>query len=171
MIVLAHPSVEGMKDGRGYSGTVQWNNGFRSRSYFNWSPDNHAELKIRRLERAKANRTFSGEKIELIWEKGVLVQWARANQQARENAIDAVFFKLLSARSANNPVSPHKQAGNYAPRTFHQLEKRYSVDEFEESMARLEAATQIKREKYGNTRHGGTRLVVATCGGAPSTTG
>ena len=43
VIILAHPSVDGIKTGRGYSGSTHWNNAVRSRLYFTTGPQTKDE--------------------------------------------------------------------------------------------------------------------------------
>jgi archaellum biogenesis ATPase FlaH len=43
VVFLAHPSVDGIKTGRGYSGSTHWNNAVRSRLYFTTGPQTKDE--------------------------------------------------------------------------------------------------------------------------------
>lgn len=63
IMLIGHPSVDGMKSQRGYSGSTHWNNGPRSRLYLT-TPDAANKLdtdkNLRLLERAKANNAPRG---------------------------------------------------------------------------------------------------------------
>ena len=74
VLILAHPSVDGIKTGRGYSGSTHWNNGVRSRLTFTKPDKEEKEAKpdpdLRMLELSKSNRSRAGEQIFMRWKEG-----------------------------------------------------------------------------------------------------
>ena len=66
VLFIAHPSVDGIKTGRGYSGSTHWNNSVRSRLYFTDGTSADSEgppnPDLRVIELAKSNRARRGEK-------------------------------------------------------------------------------------------------------------
>jgi len=73
-VLVAHPSVDGIKTGRGYSGSTHWNNAVRSRLTFT-SPQKTDEnqdfgLDLRVLELSKSNRARRGAQIHVTWFDG-----------------------------------------------------------------------------------------------------
>ncbi len=72
VIVAAHPSSDGMKTGKGTSGSNAWSNSSRARLYFT----NNKDTGISTLELMKANRGKAGDTISMKWTEGVFVQVA-----------------------------------------------------------------------------------------------
>jgi RecA-family ATPase len=71
VMLIQHPSVAGLNDGTGRSGTTGWNNAGRWRNNFTTIKDDDDGL--RQLEIAKNNYGPKGEKVRLRWERGVFV--------------------------------------------------------------------------------------------------
>jgi hypothetical protein len=100
IVLIAHPSVDGMKSGRGYSGSTHWNNSVRSRLTFTeeeTSKERPPGLDVKVLELAKSNRARRGEKIRMMWNDGqfeLLAPGASGNPDADRQAKD-VFLQLL----------------------------------------------------------------------------
>ena len=70
VFLLGHPSREGMRDGRNYSGSTHWNNAVRSRfSFTRLADDKGSELApdLRLLEMAKSNRSRAKQRLTLKW--------------------------------------------------------------------------------------------------------
>lgn len=70
IILTQHPSVEGMKEGSGRSGSTGWNNSARSRLYLT-KPSKDESGNKRILRTMKMNQGKSGGKISLVWSHGV----------------------------------------------------------------------------------------------------
>jgi RecA-family ATPase len=81
VIVTAHPSVSGLADGSGRSGSTGWNGSVRSRIYF-YKPKNPDKdidgedepTNERVLKTMKSNYGPAGEKMRCQWEHGVFVR-------------------------------------------------------------------------------------------------
>jgi RecA-family ATPase len=89
VLVTAHPSVSGMADGSGRSGSTGWNGSVRSRVYF-YKPkvkdqdiDGEEEPTNERiLKTMKSNYGPAGEKMRCQWDAGVFVRTDIANSGA-----------------------------------------------------------------------------------------
>ena len=121
IIILAHPSVDGIKTGRGYSGSTHWNNAVRSRLYFTEptkesdGPPPNPDLRV--IELAKANRSRRGEKIHVFWNEGRFDVVTPSVAEILTNNAEAeeLFLQLLSKLCKQGMhVSPHRSV-SYAP--------------------------------------------------------
>lgn len=70
VVLTQHPSVEGMKEGSGRSGSTGWNNSARSRLWLTKVPKDETG-NLRSLRTMKMNQGKSGGKIKLRWSQGV----------------------------------------------------------------------------------------------------
>lgn len=117
-LLLDHPSVSGMQEGSGRTGSTDWNNAVRSRMYLKIEKNVSA---ARTLEVVKSNRHQAGEKLRLQWDGRTFTPEPDPGSPesiAANEAIDALFIKLLAARIAEGrPVGPSPSA-NYAPTVF-----------------------------------------------------
>jgi len=119
VMLIQHPSVSGLNDGTGRSGSTGWNNAGRWRTNFTKSKDGDD---LRQLEIVKNNYGPTGEKIALRWERGVFVPEATAAaspyRAAAESKVDDLFLQLLDKATAQGrPVRPNSGPG-FAPATF-----------------------------------------------------
>jgi RecA-family ATPase len=119
VMLIQHPSVSGLNDGTGRSGSTGWNNAGRWRHNFTKIKDSDD---LRQLEIAKNNYGPTGEKITLRWERGVFVPEnaaaASPYRAAAESKVDETFLQLLDKATAQGrAVRPNPGAG-YAPSTF-----------------------------------------------------
>jgi RecA-family ATPase len=119
VMLIQHPSVSGLNDGTGRSGSTGWNNSGRWRHNFTKNRDGDD---LRQLEIAKNNYGPTGEKIPLRWERGVFVpdiaDTGSPYRAAAESKVDEKFMELLDKATAQGrPVRPSPAAG-YAPSAF-----------------------------------------------------
>jgi RecA-family ATPase len=119
VMLIQHPSVSGLSDGTGRSGSTGWNNSGRWRHNFTKIKDSDD---LRQLEIVKNNYGPTGEKITLRWECGVFVPESTAitspHRAAAESKVDDKFLELLDKATAQGrPVRPTQAAG-YAPSAF-----------------------------------------------------
>ena len=124
VVVIAHPSVDGIKSGRGYSGSTHWNNAVRSRLRFGnpeEAPDGlPLDADMRVLELAKSNRARRGELVHLFWDNGRFIKVIPGivQNQAVNAEADKVFLELLAKRNKQGRhVSPNRSR-SYAPAEF-----------------------------------------------------
>lgn len=170
VMLLAHPSVQGMQTGTGSSGSTAWNNSVRSRLYL--TADNE-DSDRRVLTTKKSNYGKAGAEIKLRWKDGAFVlddgKPSAAAGLLAKNA-DAIFRAALSsANHAGLRLAP-TTGSNYAPTV---LAKRPDVDglskkHLEAAMHRLLASGIIKVVKEGPPSRQRQRLLVAAEDFGPS---
>lgn len=124
VLLASHPSITGIKDKSGLSGSTGWHNSVRSRLYF--KPADAAEgdtsnLDLRELVIRKNNYGPSGEVIRVRWQNGVFVpvtQPSSLEKFATEKQAEHVFLDLLDRFTQQGQrVGPNKSS-NYAPTKF-----------------------------------------------------
>lgn len=102
ILLLSHPSNEGLKSGSGKSGNVQWNNGVRSRLYLT-RPDSDTDL--RKLEVMKSNYGTKGVEFDLRYEAG---RFKVVNIEKEVRETDERLPKLLrlieNGQTAKKPI-------------------------------------------------------------------
>jgi RecA-family ATPase len=167
IVLIAHPSVEGIKSGRGYSGSTHWNNAVRSRLYFTAAEekdDGTPNPDLRVLELAKANRTRRGEKIHLMWMDGhfVVLSAARAESLATETEADEVFLRELGKLNRQDLSVGPSPSINYAPTIIaaQSGSKGVSKKALVRAMHRLLEVGKIRIERYGPPSKQRKQLVV-----------
>jgi RecA-family ATPase len=162
IVLIAHPSVDGLRSGRGYSGSTHWNNGVRSRLSLSEAPSGDGEASdpdLRILTLAKANRARRGAQIEVRWDDGrfVLNGGATASPDGLSASRlaaatdDELFLALLTKLTAQGrPVSPNRSP-SYAPTVFakHPDAGGVSKARFERAMERLFGAKKIRVDQSG----------------------
>jgi RecA-family ATPase len=155
VLLLAHPSVAGMSDGRGYSGTVQWNAAARSRMYMEEPQSNGhpADPYARVLTRMKANYARRDETIELRWQNGAYATVGGSIDDGPKPDCKTVFLRLLKEMYDERQWASHNsRAGNYAPRLFATRPRvdreDYLAADFVVAMQALFRDRTIKIEEY-----------------------
>jgi KaiC/GvpD/RAD55 family RecA-like ATPase len=163
VIFLAHPSVDGMKTGRGYSGSTHWNNAVRSRLYFTGADGEDSNPDLRTIELAKSNRARRGEKISVMWMDGRFVEAsAEALLNTKNEAEnDELFLELLSKLGKQGrSVSPNPSI-TYAPTAMAKMPASKGVGKpaLERAMHRLLDKGKIRVEETGPPSKRRHRLV------------
>jgi RecA-family ATPase len=159
IVLMAHPSVDGIKTGRGYSGSTHWNNAVRSRMYFT-TPASEAGEELdqdaRLLSLEKANRARKGQKLTLRWQDGRFVvdetnavEDRAALVRAKETFVS--LFKTLKAQGRGERLGVNPRGGNYAPRMFEKLPDAGGIKAkmFEKAMEELFSESIIKLVSVG----------------------
>lgn len=150
VVLLAHPSVAGMKDDTGLSGSTAWNNSVRSRLYMKRENE---QSDVRTIEVKKANYGGIGQQIRVKWERGVFVLLggvasASEHRQAANHTVDELFLELLADFEAKGTyLSPqHQSPTRYAPRLMSKHPKANGTTEggFKLAMTRLFAECRIE---------------------------
>jgi RecA-family ATPase len=161
VLVNAHPSRSGMSSGTMDSGSTGWSNSSRSRWALSRPAAQEGEVldpDLRVLTRMKANYSSIGDVIDLRWTEGVLVSQAsekgpsRIDVVSRKTEIENTFLALLDrAAEQGRPLSPSKNAGNFAPKIFADQPDRkgFNAKEFRFAMEVLLADGRIEMEPYG----------------------
>jgi RecA-family ATPase len=166
VVVLAHPSLDGMKTGKGTSGNTGWSNSVRSRLYDERVYDEDGvepDTNARRLSTKKINYGPANSEINLRYQRGVFVVEGGAPGPTGSSAAKAerVFLELLERSSEHNvDVSGRPQAKNYAPKSFatDALKQGVKKRDLAEAMGRLLQAKKIENALYGAPSRLVTRL-------------
>lgn len=162
MVLLAHPSLSGLANGTGSSGSTGWNNSVRSRLYLERVMDGSGGKAVepdpdaRVLRTVKANYGRTGGEIPLRWSDGILVSEVSTlgvdlrNALAEQRAED-IFLNLLLEFAAEGRHVSATPSANYAPSVFAKdarsddMSKRSLV----EAMNRLFASRKIEVKEGG----------------------
>jgi RecA-family ATPase len=123
VLLMGHPSRDGMRTGLGYSGSTAWHNSLRARWYFTTpatgnEPEPHQDLRCLSLN--KTNRGRRGQNLMLRWRDGWfgLAQGDGADPMKLAGA-KTRFLELLTTYAKQGRNVSHKPtARNYAPTTF-----------------------------------------------------
>jgi RecA-family ATPase len=161
VVLLAHPSVAGIVDGTGRSGTTGWNNAVRSRLYFEriidreqgypQEPDRNA----RRLSNNKLNYGVMGMELRVRWDDGVFVRedsrLGAPSSEETDKAAERVFLECLAMfESQGREVSP-KSGPNYAPAVFAKLPKAKGYGKGK-LRAAMESLLEAKTIRYAHEK-------------------
>jgi RecA-family ATPase len=167
VILLAHPSLAGMANGTGLSGSTHWNNAVRSRLYFTSASEDGADTGERTLTKLKANYSSKGDIIRVHWHRGGFVpvdQPGSIDRTAQRSKSDRVFRALLVATYGEGTwTSPNPISKNYAPNVFAKRPDREGLGKpaFEDALLRLMHAGTVKTELYGRAANQHTRLALS----------
>lgn len=142
VVINAHPSREGMRDGSGYSGSSAWNGSVKSRLYLAMDDENGDK---RKLTLAKSNDAKPGQQILMTWQDGVFVVNEDDKVAQTDQEIDDVFMAILNRRMKLGMKVSSKPSPTYAPAVFERDEYAGGIRrrEFERSMMRLKEAGMI----------------------------
>jgi RecA-family ATPase/5S rRNA maturation endonuclease (ribonuclease M5) len=165
LALIQQPSVSGMRDETGRSGTVQWRNA--GRWFLNFTTVKRTEDAPDDGERElivhKHNYGKSGERVRLRWDDGVFrpIGAASAIERAAAQApIDDAFLACLVAATEQG-LDVHVTTGRgYAPSVFAAMPqaKGNTSKALEGAMQRLLNDGKIRNEPYGSTSKGTKRL-------------
>jgi RecA-family ATPase len=167
VILLAHPSVQGISSGTGLSGSTHWNNAVRSRLYFERVKGEDADPDERTLSCLKSNYASAGRVIRVRWADGgfVAIDAPSGIDRAAVSAkAERIFLALLTdSYSTGTWTCPNPAARNYAPSIFAKHPDRDGLGKpaFEAAMHRLMKTDQIKIETYGRPSEPRSRLMPA----------
>jgi RecA-family ATPase len=153
VVLLSHPSVNGMSNGSGISGSTAWNNSVRSRLYM--KRDDKSDL--RTIEVMKANYGEVGQQIRVKWERGAFVivgavSTAAAHRKANDQSADELFLHILAAfDNSGKTVARAPQSVDYAPKLFakHPDAQGFTKQQFAVAMDRLFSANRIDEQAIG----------------------
>jgi RecA-family ATPase len=160
VMLIQHPSVSGLNDGTGRSGSTGWNNSGRWRCNFTRIKDDD----FRQLEIIKNNYGPTGEKVRLRWERGVYVPEGSTGtpyQAAAMQKVDDLFIRLLEERNAQARwVTPVKAVG-YAPKELAAMPSAEgcTAAALASAMERLLATKRIIVESFGPPSKQRQRLI------------
>lgn len=172
VILLAHPSMSGIAQKTGHSGSTGWFN--TTRGQVNMLRPDSAEDEDgpddgrRILTKNKANYTQQGRSVNVIWELGCYRctdQPPRAGSDiGKADKARRVFLKLLRLHNGQNiNVSVSATSANYAPKKFyaHPENENVSIKSLATAMHELLADGAILNQQYGKPSLEMRRLWVA----------
>ena len=151
VILLAHPSVQGMQSGSGSSGSTAWNNSVRSRLYLTADKD---ESDLRVLTTMKANYGQTGGQLRIRWRKGAFTLDDGKPSPASallEATAERVFCDVLDALNEAGIRVASTKGINFAPRVMAERPdaEGMKAKTLEGAMNRLIVAGQVKVEWEG----------------------
>jgi RecA-family ATPase len=170
ILLVAHPSIEGMKTGTGTSGSTAWSNCVRSRLYLERVKDEH-DTDTRVLKIMKANYSSVGTEIRMRWQRGVFVPTQTTPAPsgltllaAQEHA-DQVFLELLTAYQVEKREVSPKPSSAYAPTVFAKDARSQGIGArgLEQAMNRLFTAKRIRVIETGPPSRRRQRIALADC--------
>jgi RecA-family ATPase len=165
--VLSHPSLHGIQNGSGISGSTAWHGAFRFRQYLKGvkqeggeQPDND----LRELEFKKNQYGPIAETIVLRYQRGLFLPEAglsSLDKLAREQKAEETFLALLARydregrNASDKPTSP-----TYAPTLFCKERDANGVrkEDLAAAMRRLFEGGKIHVENYGRPSRPASRL-------------
>lgn len=167
VILLAHPSVQGMQSGTGSSGSTAWNNSVRSRLYLTRPEGKDVDPDLRILKTMKANYGATGGEIKLRWKDGVFVLddgKPRPGSQMLAVHAERVFKNLLSLFNRTGQNVSDVTGTSYAPAKMaqHPDAEGVSKKSLKDAMQRLLDRGDIKIVMEGPPSRQRKRLILAS---------
>lgn len=155
IVLLAHPSLQGMQSGSGSSGSTAWNNSVRSRLYLTRPDGKDGDPDLRSLKTMKANYGATGGELKLRWRDGVFVlDDGRPAPGASLLAARAerVFMKTLEKLFGQGQKLSPSPSATYAPKIIagHSDASGISRKELAAAQQRLLDAGQVRIVEEGS---------------------
>jgi RecA-family ATPase len=112
VVIPAHPSLSGLANGTGTSGSTGWNNTFRSRIYVT-RPNEDSDLRL--VSRMKSNYAPAGGEITATYENGAFANTTPIKDRPELDwpDIEAIFAEIDRAWKAGDPWSSEPRARNH----------------------------------------------------------
>ena len=155
VILASHPSLGGIANDTGMSGSTAWHNGPRARGYFKAATEAEDD-ELRVLEWRKNNYGPISESIILRWRYGVYVPEPRITSiemAAAERKAEDLFLTLLNRFNGQDRNVSDKNGTAYAPALFAKeaeaVAAKVQKDSLAAAMRRLFAADKLHMEQYG----------------------
>ncbi|KNY12949.1 hypothetical protein AKG11_31995 [Shinella sp. SUS2] len=164
VVLLAHPSLQGMQSGTGSSGSTAWNNSVRSRLYLTADKDD-PDLRI--LSTMKANYGRKGGEIKLRWKDGAFVlddgKPTAASVLVQAQA-ERVFRDALSSINRTGDRVARTKGVNYAPKIIAARPEAsgVTVKALEAAMHTMLSSGEVKVVMEGPPSKSRQRLVLAS---------
>lgn len=166
VVLVSHPSLQGISSGTGLSGSTQWHNAVRARMVLHSSDD---DPNLRQLEFQKNQYGPLSEKIILEWKDGMFLVKPGMSQleiAAKEARAENIFLDLLRVReNSGRHLSDKPQSRHYAPKVFVTDQAAHDAklkkEDLEAAMERLFAKGAIKAEPYGPPSDKTAHIVLA----------
>ena len=154
VVLAAHPSLAGIANDTGLSGSTGWHNSVRARAYFKAGPGEDPTL--RALEFRKNNYgPPDAPAVLLRWQAGVYLVETEGSFEAiaAQAEMDQLFLKLLRRSAEQGRHVSDKASSSYAPAVFvddpEAKAAKATKKKLAEAMARLFAAKRIRVVAFG----------------------
>jgi len=173
VILLAHPSVDGMRSGTGSSGSTAWNNSVRSRLYLTRPEGKDEDPDLRALKTMKANYGATGGVLKFKWRSGVFVLddgKPTPGSMLMAARAERIFLELLSDVNRSGLRVSAARSVTYAPTVMKDMEGADGVSrkDLETAMRRLLKSGDIKVVMEGSPSKQRQRLIVSAEDFGPS---
>jgi RecA-family ATPase len=160
VMLIQHPSVSGLNDGTGRSGSTGWNNAGRWRNNFTKIKDDEG---LRQYEVIKNNYGPDGEKVRLCWDRGVFVPESSASEPRLATAysnVDQTYLDCLDACTIQGVNVFALPGRGHAPKVFAEMPaaKGTTAKAFTAAQARLFHTGKIENLAYGPPSKGARRI-------------
>jgi RecA-family ATPase len=170
VVLASHPSLTGMAQGTGSSGSTAWNNACRSRILVERqkAEKGAADEDARTLTVNKSNYGRIGKTLRFRWVDGVFIvdsDAAAAAARAERDAKDDCLFLAMLEKFEDQGICASASPGrNYAPALMvrHPAGKGISADRFRNSMYRLLDVERIRSIVEGPKSRPRGRLVLSS---------
>lgn len=154
VILAAHPSMAGLANGSGTSGSTAWNNAVRSRLYLKRPPDDaeggEVDRSVRILSHPKSNYSADGGEWRLRLVDGAFVRddatGGMVGALERLNAEEAFLIGMDMLAKQGRPVTDGMTTSRYAPKALAGLSiggRKYTKTELRRAMDALFARGEI----------------------------
>jgi RecA-family ATPase len=160
VVLCAHPSLEGLRSGRGSAGSTAWNNALRARLYLWREIDDHGgetDPDYRELELMKANFARKGMVLSLRFEDGVFVPCDGPVKTDRKIANqELILAEVARAFDAGEPWSGHPQArgrwlGHWIMQQNFRKNKRHAQSIVDQLVSRG-SIVDLEYDKHGHRK-------------------
>src|SRR5215475_2591462 len=163
VILISHPSLTGMTNKSGISGSTGWHNTVRARMYLEASTngngaDEQPDHDVRALQFLKNQYGAISAQVVLRYRNGMFLPEPKLTDYeiaAREAKADGVFLALVRRFEAEKrPVSDSaNSSSNYAPKTFasepEATDLKLTKGDLEQAMRRLFKEKRIRVHEWG----------------------
>jgi RecA-family ATPase len=156
VVLLSHPSLSGMADGTGNSGSTHWTNAVRSVLYLQRPKGDHIHPDVRELTFGPSNYAAGGAPaLPIRWSVGAFVLDGGAprstSRQEAEAEADQIFLRLLAKFTAQGRRVRASAGHGYAPSLFAKQPEAGGISKrgFEAAMERLFEAQKVEVRTEG----------------------
>jgi RecA-family ATPase len=165
VVLISHPSLSGMTNGSGLSGSTAWHNSARGRGTLSGAKEDDQGSDYRLLEFKKNQYGPPDEALTLKWRDGMFMAESHNatdyEKAARSAKAETVFLTLLRAfLDQGRNVSHKPNSANYAPKAFASQQEVAGIGakDLAKAMDKLLADKKIKVSTYGSPSKGWERL-------------
>jgi len=167
VVLLSHPSIQGIQSGTGSSGSTGWSNSSRSRLYMTRPEGKDTDTDLRIIKTMKINYGKVGGEIRLRWRDGAFVLddgKPAAGATLLAARAERVFCDLLSMLNRQRRNVCHVPGTTYAPAVMAKLPEADGVSKASlvDAMNRLLAREEIKIVVDGPPSKRRQRLVLTS---------